>query len=53
VTREYALMLLQGLVVVVLGACVAMGHDSAITDGLMAISGSIVGIGVYEKVKAK
>lgn len=52
-TREYGLMILQGVVVVVLGVCVAMGHNSAITDALMAISGSIVGVGLYEKVKSK
>lgn len=50
-TKDYALLILQGVVVVVLGACVVAGHNSAITDALMAVSGSIAGIGVYEKLK--
>lgn len=50
-TREYAMLLLQGLVVVVLGGCVMAGHNSAITDGLMAICGSVAGIGVYRQLK--
>jgi len=41
----------QCVVVVVLGVCVAMGHDSAITDGLLAISGSLAGTGLYAQVK--
>lgn len=31
------------VVVVVLGICVAMGHDSAVTDGLLAASGLVLG----------
>jgi hypothetical protein len=43
----------QCVVVVVLGICVAMGHDSAIQDALLAISGSIAGTGLYSSVKSK
>lgn len=43
----------QCVVVVVLGVCVAMGHDSAITDGLLVVCGSIAGVGLYSTVKGK
>jgi hypothetical protein len=52
-TREIALIVAQSVVVVVLGVCVILGHDSAITDGLLAVSGSVAGIGVFEKIKTK
>ena len=38
-----ALLLAQCVVVCVLGALVAVGRDSAITDALLAVTGSIVG----------
>jgi len=41
----------QCVVVVVLGVCVAMGHDSLITDALLAVSGSLAGTGLYSTVK--
>lgn len=41
----------QCVVVVVLGVCVAMGHDSYITDGLLAVCGSLAGMGLYSQVK--
>jgi hypothetical protein len=41
----------QCVVVVVLGVCVAMGHNSAITDALLAVSGSLAGTGLYAQVK--
>lgn len=40
----------QCVVVVVLGVCVALGHDSVITDGLLAVSGSVAGVGVIQAV---
>ena len=43
----------QCVVVVVLGVCVAMGHNSAVTDGLLAVSGSVAGIGVIQAVSKK
>jgi hypothetical protein len=46
-----ALLLAQCVVVVVLGVCVAMGHNSVITDALLAVSGSIAGAGLYAQVK--
>lgn len=41
----------QCVVVVVLGVCVALGHDSVMTDALLAVSGSIAGTGLYSTVK--
>jgi hypothetical protein len=41
----------QAVVVVVLGILVALGHDSAITDGLLIASGSLTGINIYSGVK--
>jgi hypothetical protein len=41
----------QCVVVVVLGACVVAGHDSAITDGLLVVCGSLAGTGVLSTVK--
>lgn len=41
----------QCIVVVVLGVCVALGHNSSVTDGLLAVSGSMVGVGMYQAIK--
>jgi len=41
----------QCVVVVVLGVCVAMGHNSYITDALLAVCGSLAGVGLYSQVK--
>lgn len=38
----------QVVVVVVLGVLVGLGHNSAVTDGLLAVCGSVAGIGVYK-----
>jgi len=43
----------QSVVVVVLGVCVALGHDGVITDALLAVSGSITGVGLYSVVVKK
>jgi len=43
----------QAVVVVVLGVLVALGKDSAITDGLMVVCGSLTGTGVYQIVVKK
>jgi len=43
----------QVVVVVVLGVLVALGKDSAITDGLMVVSGSLAGTGVYQALVKK
>jgi len=48
-----AVLLAQSVVVVVLGALVATGHDSLVTDALLVLSGSITGTGLYAQVKAK
>jgi exosome complex RNA-binding protein Rrp42 (RNase PH superfamily) len=41
----------QCVVVIVLGVCVALGHDSVMTDALLAVSGSLAGTGLYAQVK--
>jgi hypothetical protein len=41
----------QCVVVIVLGVCVAAGHNSYITDALLAVSGSLAGVGLYSQVK--
>lgn len=43
----------QCVVVLVLGALVAVGKDSYITDGLLAVSGSLVGCNILERVSKK
>ena len=40
----------QCVVVIVMGTLVGMGHDSGILDALLAVSGSLAGIGVYHTV---
>jgi hypothetical protein len=47
------LLLAQVAVVIVLGALVATGHDSMITDGLMVVCGSIAGTSIYQAVTKK
>jgi hypothetical protein len=41
----------QCVVFVGLVVCVSLGHNSAITDALLAVSGSIAGTGIYSTVK--
>lgn len=43
----------QLVVLIVLGALVGTGHNSYVTDGLMVVSGSIVGTGVYQTIAKK
>lgn len=47
------LILAQCVVVCVLGGLVAVGKDSAITDGLLAVSGSLVGCSLVSAVAKK
>jgi hypothetical protein len=51
--NKFVLIAAQCVVVIVLGVCVAAGHDSAVTDGLLAISGSVAGVGVFQAVARK
>ena len=46
-------ILSQIAVLVVLGALVGVGKDSSILDGLMAISGSLAGVSLYQAVSKK
>lgn len=41
----------QVVLVVVLGILVALGKDSAITDALLAVGGSLVGSSIYSGIK--
>ena len=43
----------QCVVVCVLGVLVGLGHDSVITDALLAVSGSIAGVGVIQAVSKR
>jgi len=43
----------QAVVVIVLGVLVAVGRDSAITDGLLAVSGSLTGTALFQAIKTK
>jgi hypothetical protein len=45
------LLLSQVVVIIVLGTLVALGHDSAITDGLLITAGSVTGINAYSTIK--
>jgi hypothetical protein len=41
----------QCVVFIGLVVCVSLGHDSAITDAMLAIAGSLAGTGIYSTVK--
>jgi hypothetical protein len=41
----------QCVVFVGLVVCVSLGHNSAITDGMLAVAGSLAGTGIYSQVK--
>lgn len=43
----------QCVVFVGLAVLVGLGHNSSITDAMMAVSGSICGTGVYQFVKSR
>jgi len=47
------LVLIAGecVVVVTLGILVGLGHDGAVTDALLIVSGAIAGTGAYGMVK--
>jgi uncharacterized membrane protein YfcA len=47
------LIIAETVAVAVLGACVALGHDSSVTDGLLAVVSLLTGQGVYVAVKKK
>jgi len=51
--NKFTLIGSQVVVVVVLGTLIALGKDSTITNGLMVVSGSLAGTGLYQAVKPK
>lgn len=42
---------LIAVTVAVLGACVITGHDSAVSDGLLAITGATGSLAVWERLR--
>jgi len=51
---ERCLVLIGQVVAVgVLGSLVALGHDTAVTDGLLAVCGSLAGIGLIQATRSK
>jgi hypothetical protein len=52
-TKDTALLIGQVAVLIVLGALVALGHDSSVTDALLVVSGSLTGSAAIEKLKGK
>jgi hypothetical protein len=42
---------LMGITIMSLAACVATGHDSAVTDGLLALCGAVGSLGLWERLK--
>ena len=48
-----AMLLGSQVVVVVLGVLVALGKDNAVTDGLLAVSGSLTGSALLQTVAKK
>jgi hypothetical protein len=51
--NRFIVIAAQVVVVIVLGTLVALGKDSAVTDGLLAVSGSLTGIAIVQKIAAK
>jgi hypothetical protein len=51
--REVCVLIGQVVVVVVLGVLVGLGHNSYIQDALLAVSGSLAGVGLWERVRSK
>lgn len=50
--KEICVLVAQVAVLIVLGVLVGLGHNSAIQDGLLAICGSIAGVGIWDKVRS-
>jgi hypothetical protein len=50
-TLKACMLLLMAVTIGTLGALVATGHDSYITNGLLALSGAVGGLGVWERLK--
>jgi hypothetical protein len=42
---------LLAVVVICLSVLTATGHDSGVKDGLLAITGAVGGLGVWERLK--
>jgi high-affinity nickel permease len=51
--NRLAVIASQCIVVIVLGVLVGLGHDSTINDALLAVSGSLAGVGIYHAVTTK
>lgn len=46
-----AMLALVGLTIAVLGSLVALGHNSAVTDGLLACCGGVGSLAIWERLK--
>ena len=42
---------LMGFTIAILGGCVIAGHDSVITNGLMALVGAVSGLSIWDRLK--
>lgn len=51
--NKCVVIMAQVVVIVTLGALVGLGHNSAVTDGLLAVCGSVAGIGVWKAINDK
>jgi len=51
--NRLVLLASQCVVVIVLGVLVGIGKDTAITDALLIVAGSITGVNAYATVKSK
>lgn len=49
--NRLVLVIAQTVMFVTLAVLVGLGHDSLITDGMMVISGSLMGTGAWQLVK--
>jgi hypothetical protein len=44
---------LLAVTIVVLGTLITLGHNSAITDSLLVVSGGVGTLGVWERLKSR
>lgn len=50
-TLKACMLGLLAVTIGTLGALVATNHDSAVTDGLMALCGAVGSLGMWERLK--
>lgn len=52
-TLRAAMLGLVGVTVVSLAVLVGLGHNSAVTDGLLAVCGGVGTLALWERLKAR